>query len=114
MFEVSTPAWGALAVVSASLDYVLGVGVEAIARHRQPLIDRLLEALPPLGFTPLTPKGSRTPIVAFAAKDADKRFAARLKAERITISTYEHRIRISPSAYNTMSDVDRLIQALSA
>ena len=113
LFEVSTPAWGALAVVSASLDYVLGVGVEAIARHRQPLVDRLQEALPALGFTPLTPRGSRSPVVAFAAKDADRRFGARLRAKGIRISTYENRLRISPSVYNDLADIERLVRVLT-
>lgn len=114
LFEVSSPAWGALAIVSAGLDYVLGLGVETIARHRQPLTDRLQEALPPLGFTPLTPRGSSGPIVAFAVRDAEKRFAARLTAAGIRISTYEHRLRISPSVYNDLDDVERLIRVLAA
>ncbi|MBU1378520.1 MAG: aminotransferase class V-fold PLP-dependent enzyme [Alphaproteobacteria bacterium] len=113
LFEVSTPAWGALAVVSASLDYILASGVDAIAGHRQPLVDRLQEGLRGRGFEPLTPRGSRSPIVAFAVKDAEARFAARLKAEGIRISTYDHRIRISPSVYNRMDDVERLIAVLT-
>jgi selenocysteine lyase/cysteine desulfurase len=114
LFEVSTPAWGALAIVSASLDYVLGAGVEAIARHRQPLVDQLLETLPRRGFAPLTARGSRSPIVAFAVQDADKRFDAPLAAARIAISTYEHRIRISPSVYNGPEDIERLMRVLIA
>jgi selenocysteine lyase/cysteine desulfurase len=114
LFEVSTPAWEALAIVSASLDYVQGLGVAAIARHRQPLIDRLQDTLPSLGLQPLTPTGSRSPVLAFAAKDASKRFDARLRAERIGISTYDDRIRISPSVYNTAEDIDRLISALKS
>jgi selenocysteine lyase/cysteine desulfurase len=114
LFEVSTPAWASLAVVTASLDYVLGLGVEAIARHRQPLIERLQATLPPAGFIPLTPKGSRSPIVAFACRGADRRFGEHLRAERIEISLYDNRIRISPSIYNTSEDVDRLIQLLVA
>ena len=36
-----------------------------------------------------------------------------LKAERIKISTYDNRIRISPSVYNDMDDVERLLKAVS-
>jgi selenocysteine lyase/cysteine desulfurase len=114
LFEVSTPAWGALAVASAGMDHVLGLGVEAIVRHRAPLIDRLQDALTGRGFSPLTPRGSRGPIVAFAVRDAEARFAARLKAERIRISTYPHRLRISPSVYNDVEDIERLIRVLTA
>ena len=113
LFEVSTPAWGALAVVVGSLDYIAALGVDAIVRHRQPLIDQLQLKLPALGFDSLTPKGSRSPIVAFAYRDADKRFAQRLREAKIRISVYENRIRISPSVHNTMDDIDHLISVLS-
>ena len=114
LFEVSTPAWGPLATVAASIDYIEALGVDAIVRHRQPLLDRLQSELPKRGFEALTPSGSRSPIVAYAYEDASKRFAARLRAVRIQISVYESRIRVSPSVYNTMDDVEHLLSVLSA
>ena len=114
LFEASTPAWGALAVAQASLDYILGLGVEAIARARQPLIDHLQEALPRVGFQPLTPRVARGPIVAFAQRDAGARHGERLAAAGLRISTYPHRIRISPSVYNTPEEVARLVDLLAA
>jgi selenocysteine lyase/cysteine desulfurase len=113
LFEVGTPAWAALACVAGSLDYIAGIGVDAIMRYRQPLLQELQARLPPLGFTALTPADSRSPIVAFACKDAQKRFASRLRAEKIRISIYENRIRISPSVYNTPDDIAHLIKVLS-
>ena len=113
LFEVGTPAWGALATVAGSLDYIASIGVDAIMRYRQPLLQALQTKLPPLGFTMLTPHGSRSPIVAFACQNAQQRFAARLRSEKIRISIYEHRIRVSPSVYNTIEDVDRLVHALT-
>jgi len=113
IFEVSTPAWGPLALVAGSLDYIAALGVDAIARHRQPLIDRLQLKLPALGFEPLTPKRSRGPIVSYACRDAEKRFAQRLREAKLRIGIYEHRIRISPSVYNTLDDIDHLISVLS-
>jgi len=112
LFEVSTPAWGPLATVVASIDYINQLGVEAIVRHRQPLLDALQAKLPPLGFQPLTPQGSHSPVVAFACQGA-KRFVEPLQAERIRISVYESRIRISPSVYNTMDDIEHLVSVLS-
>jgi selenocysteine lyase/cysteine desulfurase len=113
LFEVSTPAWGALAVAQASLDYILNFGVEAIARRRQPLIDHLQDALPSLGFQRLTPRGAQGPIVAFAWRNAAATFDARLSAAGVRISTYQHRVRISPSVYNTAEDVARLVELLA-
>jgi selenocysteine lyase/cysteine desulfurase len=112
-FEVSTPSWSSLAMVITSLDYVEELGVANIARHRQPLIARMQEEMPKLGFLPLTPKDATGPIVAFSYKDAAARLDPLLKAERIKISTYDNRIRISPSVYNDMDDVERLLKAVS-
>jgi selenocysteine lyase/cysteine desulfurase len=112
-FEVSTPAWNSLAMAIAALDHVSALGVENIARHRQPLIARLQEEMPKLGFMALTPKESTGPIVAFAYRDAAKRLDPVLKAQRIMISTYDNRIRISPSVYNDMGDIERLLKAVS-
>lgn len=114
LFEVSTPAWGALAVAQASLDYILARGVDAIAQARQPLIDQLQEALPRLGFQSLTPRGSAGPVVAFAQRDVEVRHGARLAAAGFRISTYPHRLRISPSVYNTPEEVARLVDLLAA
>jgi selenocysteine lyase/cysteine desulfurase len=51
-------------------------------------------------------------VVAFACRDADKRFAAPLKAADIRISLYPDRMRISPSVYNTLDDIDHLASVL--
>jgi selenocysteine lyase/cysteine desulfurase len=114
LFEVSTPAWGSLAAAVGSLTYIRNVGVHAITQHRQPLIDRLQDELPRYGFVPLTPRESRGPIVAFAFRGAARRFDAKLAVARIKISTYENRIRVSPSVYNDMEDVERVMSVLSS
>ena len=114
LFEVSTPAWGALATVAGSLAYIEQLGVATLVRHRQPLMERLQSRLPALGFKSLTPAGSRSPLVVFACQNAKKRFASHLKAAKIKVSIYEHRIRVSPSIYNTLDDIDHLIKVLSA
>lgn len=112
MFEVSTPAWGSLACVAESLAYIESVGVEAIMRHRKPLIDRLREVLPKRGFEPLTPPESAGPIMVFAYRDAAARFGKALRDAKIQISTYANRIRVSPSVYNDMDDVEKLLRVL--
>jgi selenocysteine lyase/cysteine desulfurase len=113
IFEVSTPAWGALAIVAGSLDYLAALGIPAIVRHREPLMHRLRQTLPALGFEPLTPEGSQSPIMAFADKDAERRFAEPLRQAKIRIGVHEHRIRVSPSVYNTLDEIDHLVSVLS-
>jgi selenocysteine lyase/cysteine desulfurase len=58
-------------------------------------------------------KGSRTPIVSFAYKEAAK-LAPRLKDAGVSITLSGNRFRISPSVFNDMNDVDRLLGALGA
>lgn len=114
LFEVSTPAWGSLACAAASLAYIHSVGVEAIARHREPLMDRLRTELPQRGFQLLTPSNSAGAVLVFACENAAARFRKPLQEAGIQISTYENRIRISPSVYNTKDDIEKLIRLLSS
>ena len=111
-FEVGTVSNATLACLSYSLNYIKQLGVENIQAHRQPLLRRLQKELPRLGFEPVTPQDSTSPIVAFAKKDTAE-ISRRLKRANVDISVYEHRVRISPSVYNDQTDVDRLLAALS-
>ena len=45
--------------VSAGIDYVKGLGIDKIRSHARMLTDRLQTELPPLGYTPLTPRRHR-------------------------------------------------------
>ena len=105
-FELGTVA------LSVSLPYIQRLGVDAIERHRQPMLKRLQDEMPRLGFTPATPHGSTSPIVTFASRDT--RVAARkLEAAKVTVRVAPYWIRIAPSIYNEMRDVERLLEALS-
>ncbi len=77
------------------------------------MLDRLQAELPKLGFEPLTPDRGG-PIVSYAFRDAAKRFGSALAAAKIKISVYENMIRISPSVYNDMEDIERLLRVLRA
>ena len=112
LFEVSTPAWGALAVAAASLDYIGGIGPDVIARRRRPLMEQLQAGLKGHGFLPLTPLGGNGPIFACAVPDAEARFGPALAAQSIRISLYPQRLRISPSIYNTPADIEALLKVL--
>ena len=113
-FEVSTPSWAALAGLVGSLSYLQAVGVERIARHRAPMMERLQAELPKAGFIPLTPADTDTPAIAFAYKGAAAKLGPPLKAARIKIQLSHNRLRISPSVYNDMADIERLLQTLKA
>jgi selenocysteine lyase/cysteine desulfurase len=107
-FEVSTPDWLALSIVTSAIGYIQELGVGAIQKHRQPMLDRLQTELPKLGFAPLTPDLGG-PIASFSYKGAAKRFGLALAAAKVKISVYENIVRISPSVYNDMEDIERLL-----
>jgi selenocysteine lyase/cysteine desulfurase len=112
-FQVGTLGNGTIAALRESLRYLNETGVDNIQRYRQPLLDKLQEQLPRFGFVPMTPVGSTSPIVSFGYKDAASRLKSKLDAADINISLYANRIRISPSVYNTMADVEKLIDVVS-
>ncbi len=111
-FEVGTVANATLACLTHSLKFFEQVGVANIQAYRQPMIDRLQKELPGLGFEPMTPPGTTSPIVSFAVKDP-KPYVDRLRQAKVNIAIYPHRIRISPSVYNDDSDITRLLECLS-
>jgi selenocysteine lyase/cysteine desulfurase len=111
-FQVGTSSYAALAAVQQSLHNIKQIGVANIQAHRQPLLKKLQREMPRLGFAAMTPPESTSPIVSFAMKNpAD--VAARMKKARITIGDGLNRLRVSPSVYNEMADIDRLLEALA-
>ncbi len=111
-FEVGTIANSVIAALSHSLPYLRGLGIDRIAAHRQPLLAQIQKEMPRFGFRPMTPLESTSPIVSFARDNAKRDLQAKLRAAKVNIELYENRVRISPSIYNDLKDVDRLLAAL--
>ncbi|MGH7615614.1 MAG: aminotransferase class V-fold PLP-dependent enzyme [Gemmatimonadaceae bacterium] len=112
MFEVGSIGGSVKASVGASLEYIQRLGVENIQAHRQPLLKKLRAELPRLGFTPVTPAESTSPIITFAMKDGAA-VQRKLDTAKVNARVSTHWIRLSPSVYNDIHDVDRLLEALS-
>lgn len=110
-FEIGSQANGAWASLSASLPYIRRLGVENIEAYRQPMLRKLQKEMPRLGFEPLTPADSQSALVTFAMKDAGP-VQERLKRARINARVGRNFIRLSPSVFNDMTDIDRLLDAL--
>jgi selenocysteine lyase/cysteine desulfurase len=99
--------------VNAGIDYVNKCGLSNIRTHAKQLTDRLQKELPPLGYKPLTPLDTETPIVAFELKDA----AATSKILQsghlaATVIGNENRIRLAVSVFNTHEDIDKAVAVL--
>ena len=111
-FAMGTQANIVAAQLDYSLEYVLKVGVERIQEYRQPMMDRLREALPKAGYTTITPPGTRTALISFRHNRDGEALYYKLRDAGVTITVGQHHIRISPSVFNDMDDVDRVIRAL--
>jgi selenocysteine lyase/cysteine desulfurase len=112
LFEVGTANWLGLAIAANSIAYIDSLGVERIARHREPLLRRLQDELPRHGFAALTPSASRGPSVAFAYEGARDRFGKPLEEAGIAVTCSRNRIRISVSVYNDMQDIEKVMGVL--
>lgn len=112
-FEVGTYSQSACNALAVSLPYLQQVGVGNIHSARQPLLRRLHEALPRMGWTAITPPESTSALVTFTLPGAESRFGARLAAAKISVSLYGDRMRVSPAIFNTADDVERLVEVLS-
>jgi selenocysteine lyase/cysteine desulfurase len=112
-FEVGSPDWAALAASIASITYIRDLSVDTIVNYRKPMIDRLQTEIPKLGFTQLTPN-SRGPTVAYSYKGAAAKFGPALDKAQIKVTLSENIMRVSPSVYNDMEDIERLLTALKS
>jgi selenocysteine lyase/cysteine desulfurase len=111
-FEVGSIDNGSAAALGASLQYIKELGVERIQAHRQPLLKQLREELPRLGYPLLTPPDSTSPIITFGTKDGVA-LNRKLQAARVNVRVSRYWLRLSPSVYNDMADVDRLLEAIA-
>jgi selenocysteine lyase/cysteine desulfurase len=114
IFEVSTPDWAGLAAMTGSLKYLKALEVARIARYREPMLDRLQRELPRYGFATLTPGDHRGPYLVFSKEGVGMKYAAALKEAKIYVTLTKNRVRIAPSVYNDMADVEKLIRVLAA
>jgi cysteine desulfurase / selenocysteine lyase len=128
-FEAGTPNIAGAVGMAAALDYLEGVGTEAILRHEQGLVAYALERLERLPgirlFGPRDP-GERAGVVSFLIGDAHAHdISTILDTEGVAIRAGHHcaqllmrRFGVAATArasfylYNTRAEVDRLADAL--
>jgi selenocysteine lyase/cysteine desulfurase len=111
-FEVGTFANEGIVALRYSLAYLNRIGVDTIQKYRQPLIDLMQDKIPDKKFIALTPQHSVSPIVCFAYQNAAAILKPKLEKAGINISVYDNYIRISPSFYNDLNEVEYLITTL--
>ena len=110
--QLGTTASAIAAALAVSIPYISALGVENIQSYRLPMLRKLQAEMPRLGFVAQTPLDSTSPIVTFAVKDGAA-INRKLEAAKVNVRVAPHWMRIAPSVYNDMADVDRLLEALS-
>jgi selenocysteine lyase/cysteine desulfurase len=111
-FQLGTYASAIGAALATSIPYIQQLGVENIQNWRQPMIEKLQAEVPRLGFIAQTPRDSTSPIVTFAHQ-REGEINRKLDAARVSVRVAPYWMRIAPSVFNDMADVDRLLEALS-
>jgi selenocysteine lyase/cysteine desulfurase len=106
-----------LAAWDASLELLVKIGAEAIAKHNAALVGELMERLPRDRFVLASPaEGKRRgPYVCISARNAERNreFCDKLREGRIIVSLRENALRVSPYLYNTPEEIDRLVKLLA-
>lgn len=122
-FDCGTPSVITYAAQYESLKYIEKIGVANIRSHAGRLIGRLQKELPPLGYLPITPKGTESSIVTFLCKDAEAvRRKIRASKARIlltgpnsalTVGRFGNHIRFSVSVFNNDQDINTILEVLA-
>lgn len=109
------------------LKYITKIGIDNIRAHAKSLTDRLQKEMPALGYIPITPPDTPSPIVSFLVPNPEKTRSnlhrafgediVSLRKWRKTNSKGETEsvdgMRIAVSVYNNHNDIDRFLNALS-
>jgi selenocysteine lyase/cysteine desulfurase len=117
-YTQSTMSYASMAALTASIQQLLGIGIDAIADHASALTVQLVEGLAGTGWEPYLPVADSAAsghIVSLAAAGRDAATAVRLlREDGIVCGSRGGRIRISLAPYNDGTDVERLTRVLTA
>ena len=114
-FEFSTMAYGCAVGLTASIDYLLGIGIPRIFEHNLVLANELIEGLLEHHAEILPPQNAseRTSIVSARIPGADSpAIAEHLKSQKIVVSARRDAVRFSPHFYNDSDDVARALDEI--
>jgi selenocysteine lyase/cysteine desulfurase len=107
---------GGLLALGASLEVLLEVGVEVLSARLLELTDHLCEQARRAGLGVYSSRrpGEASGIVSLLVPGDPGAWVRRCRAEGIVINQRGGRLRISPHAYNSREELDRLVALLGA
>jgi selenocysteine lyase/cysteine desulfurase len=103
-----------IAALGASIDLLLGIGVEAVAERVLSLTDYLCEGAERAGLRVFSSRndGEKSGIVSLELLGDVKAIAAACRAAGVVVNRRSGRLRASPHCYNTLQELDRLVAAI--
>jgi selenocysteine lyase/cysteine desulfurase len=122
-FDCGTQSVITYAAQYEAFKYIEKIGIANIRAHANRLIARLQKELAPLGYTPITPKGTESSIVTFLCKDAEA-VRSKIRASNakilltgpnsaLTVGRFGNHVRFSVSVFNNDKDVNTILEVLA-
>jgi cysteine desulfurase/selenocysteine lyase len=128
-FEAGTPDIAGVVGLGAAIDYVSGVGLDAIAAHERDLLAHAIAALERVpGLLPIGTARERAAVISFVMEGVHAHDVGTILDQHgIAVRTGHHcaqpvmerfgvpaTVRASFALYNTRDDVDALVRGLAA
>jgi selenocysteine lyase/cysteine desulfurase len=111
-YELGCPAFGPILALGAAAEFLLGLGIEAIAERVLALNTYLTDQLAASGIAVLSPGGPSRSGETLCAVANPSSAVARLRERGVHVTEKPEGLRIATHFYNTEEDIDRAIAAL--
>ena len=103
--------------LAGAVEYLLEVGIETVGAHNQGLVDHLIAGLDRRRYRLLSPGGGRerSTLVYFSHCEPERNgdVYRLLQSKGIDISFRQGKLRAAPHIYNTLDDIDQLLEGLN-
>lgn len=101
---------------SASVEYLLARGIDAVEVHDDRLVNRLVEGLEGVGYRLVSPRSGpeRSTLVVFSHEEESRNVPihTRLQEKGVHIAERDGLLRISPHLYNSPVEIDHVVTLL--
>ncbi len=113
-FEMGTPALPTVHTALGGQEIVSGVGIEAVESRNRHLTQRLVDGLEAEGFSlRIAPESADRTAIVMVAHARPAETVAALDREGIIVDHRPGHVRISPHFYNTVGEVERVVEVLA-
>jgi selenocysteine lyase/cysteine desulfurase len=114
-FQAGTPPIPSIYAGIAGIELMESIGIEETREHVLELNERLIAGVDELGGTVVTPRKRKRhgALICVKSTDVDALVAA-LGRFGVVTSSRDGNVRISPHAYNSLADIDLVLEALAA